>query len=113
MEGTSGALRFDPQEHKHAQQHDQGGGGQVLGQDGDDQRGVGIRMPYVRAFAAFWYDFLVGDRPELFVGPIVVLVGLWAALRAGLTSDVAAVGLVVLVVLLGALSLTKAMRHRG
>lgn len=70
-------------------------------------------MRYLRAFAAFWYDFLIGDRPELFIGPIVVLVGLWAALRVGLTSAVAAVGLVILVILLGALSLTNAMRHRG
>jgi hypothetical protein len=70
-------------------------------------------MRYLRAFADFWYDFLVGDRPELFVGPIVVLVGLWAALRAGLTSAVAAVGLVLLVVVLGALSLANATRRRG
>ena len=31
-------------------------------------------MRYLRAFGAFWYDFLVGDRPELFVGAIVALV---------------------------------------
>jgi hypothetical protein len=43
-------------------------------------------MRYVIAFGRFWYDFLIGDRPELFVGTIVglavvaVLVQLgWAA----------------------------------
>ncbi len=30
-------------------------------------------MRYVIAFGRFWYDFLIGDRPELFVGPIVGL----------------------------------------
>jgi hypothetical protein len=30
-------------------------------------------MRYVVAFGRFWYDFLIGDRPELFVGPIVGL----------------------------------------
>jgi hypothetical protein len=36
-------------------------------------------MRYVSAFGRFWYDFLIGDRPELFVGPIVGL-GLVAVL---------------------------------
>jgi hypothetical protein len=30
-------------------------------------------MGYIGAFGRFWYDFLIGDRPELFVGPIVGL----------------------------------------
>jgi hypothetical protein len=30
-------------------------------------------MGYIRAFGRFCYDFLIGDRPELFVGPIVGL----------------------------------------
>jgi hypothetical protein len=70
-------------------------------------------MRYVRGFAAFWYDFLIGDRPELFVGPIVILLGVWLAIRAGLESAVAAAGLVTLVVVLGALSLANATRRRG
>lgn len=37
-----------------------------------------------RAFLRFWSDFLIGDRLELFVGPIVVLVAAAALLRAGL-----------------------------
>jgi hypothetical protein len=30
-------------------------------------------MRYLVAFGRFWYGFLIGDRPELFVGPIVGL----------------------------------------
>ena len=30
-------------------------------------------MRYVVAFGRFWFDFLIGDRPELFIGPIVGL----------------------------------------
>jgi hypothetical protein len=30
-------------------------------------------MRYVIAFGQFWYDSLSGDRPELFVGPIIAL----------------------------------------
>ena len=30
-------------------------------------------MRYLIAFGRFWFDFLIGDRPELFVGPIVGL----------------------------------------
>lgn len=30
-------------------------------------------MRYIVAFGRFWYDFLIGDRPELFFGPIVAL----------------------------------------
>jgi hypothetical protein len=34
----------------------------------------------VRAFGAFWWDFLVGDTPELFVATLVI-VGLALLLR--------------------------------
>jgi hypothetical protein len=40
-------------------------------------------MHYVTAFGRFWYDFLVGDRPELFVGPIVALAAAALATRTG------------------------------
>jgi hypothetical protein len=69
-------------------------------------------MRYLRAFGAFWYDFLVGDRPELFVAPIVVLVLVWIAIRAGLGADLAALGLTVLVLLVGAGSLIRATRGK-
>jgi len=40
-------------------------------------------MRYVIAFGRFWYDFLIGDRPELFVGPIVSLVLVALLIQAG------------------------------
>ena len=39
-------------------------------------------MRYVSPFGRFWYDFLIGDRPELFIGPILALV--LVAVAAGL-----------------------------
>jgi hypothetical protein len=40
-------------------------------------------MRYVVAFGRFWYDFLIGDRPELFVGPIVALALIALLIQAG------------------------------
>ena len=40
-------------------------------------------MRYVVAFGHFWYDFLIGDRPELFVGPVVGLVLVALVSRVG------------------------------
>jgi hypothetical protein len=40
-------------------------------------------MRYVIAFGRFWYDFLIGDRPELFVGPIVGLTLVALLVQAG------------------------------
>ncbi len=34
---------------------------------------MSVLAKWVRAFGAFWWDFLVGDTPELFVGMIVVV----------------------------------------
>ena len=43
-----------------------------------------------RAFGRFWWDFLVGDTPEVFVG-ILVVIGLAVALRHDRVAAVAAV----------------------
>jgi hypothetical protein len=40
-------------------------------------------MRYVIAFGRFWHDFLIGDRPELFVGPIVSLALVTLVIQAG------------------------------
>jgi hypothetical protein len=40
-------------------------------------------MRYVIAFGRFWFDFLIGDRPELFVGPIVGLTLVALLIQAG------------------------------
>ncbi len=63
---------------------------------------------YLRAFGAFWYDFLVGDRPELFVGSIVILAATWAAIQVGLAPGLAGLVLAVLVVSLAAGSILRA-----
>jgi hypothetical protein len=66
---------------------------------------------YLRGFAAFWYDFLIGDRPELFVGSIVVLGLIWLAVNMGLNPTAAGGFLTVLVLLLGGLSIWSATRR--
>jgi hypothetical protein len=43
-------------------------------------------MRYVIAFGRFWYDFLIGDRPELFIGPIVALAAAALAVKVGWAS---------------------------
>ena len=45
-----------------------------------------------KAFGHFWWDFLVGDAPELFVA-MLVLVGLAFALRHDRAADVVALPL--------------------
>ena len=30
-------------------------------------------MRFLRAFGRFWWDFLIGDTPELFVGTLIIL----------------------------------------
>jgi hypothetical protein len=45
-------------------------------------------MSFLRSFGAFWYDFLIGDRPELFVGPVVLLAVTWGLIQAGVDATV-------------------------
>lgn len=65
---------------------------------------------YLRAFGTFWYDFLIGDRPELFVGSIAVLAATWLAVQAGLDPGLAGLVMTLLVVCLAAASLWRATR---
>ncbi len=67
-------------------------------------------MSFLRSFGAFWYDFLVGDRPELLVGSIVALAGTWLAISVGLDAAWAGGLLVVALLALGAVSLALATR---
>jgi hypothetical protein len=69
-------------------------------------------MRYVRAFGAFWYDFLIGDRPELFVGSIVVLGLVLLAISVGMSSTAAGGLLTILILSLAALSIGSASRPR-
>jgi len=68
---------------------------------------------WVVAFGRFWWDFLVGDTPELFVGAVVV-VGVLAVLclRPGLRT-VAAFVAPVLVAGVLTLSVWRAARQRA
>jgi len=70
-------------------------------------------MRYLRAFGAFWYDFLIGDRPELFVGSIGVLGLVWIALQVGLDPTVGGGLLAVLILVLAGLSIWSATRRRA
>lgn len=69
-------------------------------------------MHYLRAFGVFWYDFLVGDRPELFVGSIAILAAVWLVIRAGLGAGAAGPVLTVLLLALGLFSVWTATRRR-
>ncbi|MEA2547811.1 MAG: hypothetical protein QOI00_1931 [Chloroflexota bacterium] len=43
-------------------------------------------MGVLRAFGRFWFDFLIGDRPELFVGPIAGLAVAAISVQLGLAA---------------------------
>ncbi|MDA8290647.1 MAG: hypothetical protein M0Z33_03055 [Actinomycetota bacterium] len=53
---------------------------------------------YVVAFGRFWWDFLVGDTPEVFVG-VLVVVGAAVGLRHERTGDVVVTPLLTVAVL--------------
>lgn len=63
-------------------------------------------MRYVIAFERFWFDFLIGDRPELFVGPIAGLALVALLIQAG-WSAVSGLLLFGLVVASGGLGLAR------
>lgn len=68
-------------------------------------------MQFVHRLAAFWYAFLIGDRPELFVGSIAVLVLVWIAIQAGLDPTLAGSLLTILILTLAGLSVRSASRR--
>ena len=68
-------------------------------------------MGYLRGFWSFWYDFLIGDRPELFIGSIFVLAVVWIAINMGLSPEVAGGLLTVLILVLAGLSIWSASRR--
>jgi hypothetical protein len=43
-------------------------------------------MRYAVAFGRFWYDFLIGDQPVLFLGPVIGLALVALVIQAGWTS---------------------------
>jgi hypothetical protein len=64
----------------------------------------------VKGFGRFWWDFLVGDTPELFVAALVIIGATALLSEAGHFNDVAIVVLPVLAVLALAASLARAVR---
>jgi hypothetical protein len=68
-------------------------------------------MRYLRAFGAFWYDFLVGDKWELFVGPIIVLAVAWLLVEANVPSGLAGAVVFAGLCLVGFLSLRSSTRR--
>jgi hypothetical protein len=64
-------------------------------------------MTWLRRFGAFWYDFLVGDRWELFVGPIAVLVLVAALVATGASTLLAGAVLFLGIVGVGVLSVAN------
>lgn len=62
---------------------------------------------WARAFGMFWWDFLVGDTPEL-TAATVVIVGVTVALAKGVSTTAAWVTLPVLVILALVLSVLRA-----
>ena len=67
-------------------------------------------MSFVGRFARFWYDFLIGDKWELFVGPIVAMIVVGVAVNMGLDSILAGPLFFVLIALVGGFSLLRSLR---
>ncbi|MGH8989694.1 MAG: hypothetical protein ACRDXC_14055 [Acidimicrobiales bacterium] len=65
-----------------------------------------------RAIGRFWWDFLVGDTPELFVA-VLVLVGVAFGLRHERAADVVALPLLAIAALLGSTWRGRARGGRG
>jgi hypothetical protein len=70
-----------------------------------------IVVRLIKGFGRFWWDFLVGDTPELFVA-VVVIVGVIAILSEVGHLNVASIIVLPLTVLLALRwSLGRALRH--
>jgi hypothetical protein len=61
---------------------------------------TGALARWVKAFGHFWWDFLVGDTPELFVA-MLVLVGVAFALRHDRIAAVVTLPLLAILALVG------------
>ena len=78
--------------------------------------GAGAERPLVqrwlRSFGTFWWDFLVGDTPELFVGALVAIGIVALLVKASSLNAVAVGGFPALVVLLLAASVARERRAK-
>lgn len=62
----------------------------------------------LRAFGKFWFNFLIGDTPEIFVGVLVVIGGALLLRHGGAAAFVYLIGLVAVVL---AASVYRGRRH--
>lgn len=73
-----------------------------------EQSPLAVRL--VKGFAMFWWDFLVGDTPELFAAALVII-GAVALLRIVLQENALAVALLPLLAVIAlAVSVRRAQR---
>jgi hypothetical protein len=63
-------------------------------------RQVPLLLRWLRAFGAFWWDFLVGDTPELLIGVLVAIGVVTVLVKASSLNGVAVVAFPVMVVIL-------------
>ena len=69
-----------------------------------------LPMRLLRGFGRFWWDFLVGDTPELFVAALVIIGAIALLSEAGHYNAAAVVTLPLLAVVALAVSLRRAQR---
>jgi hypothetical protein len=81
--------------------------------DGQEGNGEPVALRWLAAFGRFWWEFLIGDTPELFVG-VVAVIGLLAVLclHPGLRTAAALVAPVLVAGVLTA-SVWRAARRRS
>jgi hypothetical protein len=72
--------------------------------------GASLPARIVKAFAMFWWDFLVGDTPEFFVGVLMIVGVVLALVKATSLNAAAVVAFPGLVVVLLAGSVLQAKR---
>ncbi len=64
----------------------------------------------LKGFGQFWWDFLIGDTPELFVAALIIIGVIALLSRAGHYNATAAVTLPLLVVIALGISVRRASR---
>jgi hypothetical protein len=79
---------------------------------GAEANGRPLILRWLRAFGAFWWDFLVGDTPELFIGALGAIGVLAILVKAVSANAVAVAAFPALVVVLLAVSLVLERRSR-
>ena len=73
-------------------------------------RDSSLPVRLVKGFAKFWWDFLVGDTPELFVATLVIIATIALLSEAGHFNAAAVVALPLLAVVALAVSVRRAVR---